>query len=138
MRLIIPAVLLWWLVAVPAASAQTPAETVRARETAFAKSMADRDHRAFTAFLSEEAVFTGARVLRGRDAVAAGWKRFFEAPTAPFSWTPAVVEVLDSGRLALTSGPVTGADGQPAGTFKSIWRLEDDGVWRIVFDSGCP
>lgn len=138
MRTRVLVILVWALVTTVCAGAESPADTVRAREEAFAKTMADRDHRAFTAFLSTEAVFTGARVLRGRDEVAAGWKRFFEAPAAPFSWRPALVEVLDSGRLALTSGPVTGADGQPAGTFKSIWRLDDDGVWRIVFDSGCP
>lgn len=126
-------------------SAQSPApardhaaltRTVRAREEAFARTMAERDHAAFTAFLSTEAVFAGATILRGRERVAAAWRRYFEGPTAPFSWAPDLVEVLDSGRLALTSGPVTGADGKPAGRFNSIWRLEDDGVWRIVFDRG--
>jgi hypothetical protein len=48
------------------------------------------------------------------------------------------VEVLPSGRLAMTSGPVTDAEGKPAGAFHSIWRREDDGVWRVIFDKGCP
>lgn len=114
----------------------TLTRTVRAREEAFARTMAQRDHAAFTTFLSSEAVFAGATVLRGRDEVATAWRRYFEAPAAPFSWTPDLVEVLESGRLALTSGPVTGADGKPVGRFNSIWRLEDDGVWRVVFDRG--
>ena len=116
------------------------AKQVRAAETAFARTMADRDWAAFKACIATEAVFFGARgVLRGRDAVAAGWKPYFEAGTrAPFSWTPEQVEVLDSGRLALSSGPVLDPEGKLIGTFQSVWRLEADGRWLVVFDKGCP
>lgn len=113
-------------------------EQVRAREQAFAKTMADRDHAAFTSFLAEEAVFAGSTALRGRQAVAAGWKRFFEGPQAPFSWAPEVVEVIGAGTLALSKGPVFDPSGKRTGTFTSTWRLEKDGVWRIVLDTGCP
>lgn len=110
---------------------------VEAREIAFAQTMADRDFEAFLTFVSPEAVFFGgAGALRGRDAVARAWRPFFEGPEAPFSWSPDTVEVLDSGRLALTSGPVLDASGEPAGRFNSIWRLDPDGVWRVVFDRG--
>ena len=27
--------------------------------------------------------------------------------------------------------------GEVIATFSSIWRLEGDGAWRIVFDHGC-
>lgn len=107
-------------------------------ERAFARTMADRDHAAFTAFLAEETVwFSGKQPLRGREAVAADWKRFYETPEAPFSWEPAEVEVLDSGTLALSSGPVRDPAGRVFASFTSIWRLEAPGVWRIVFDKGC-
>jgi ketosteroid isomerase-like protein len=114
------------------------AATVRAREAAFAKTLADRDLAAFTAFVSEEAVFAGRTVRRGRKAVAEGWKPFFDGPKAPFAWAPELVEVIDSGALALSSGPVFGPEGKRSGTFHSTWRLEKDGVWRIVLDIGCP
>jgi ketosteroid isomerase-like protein len=108
-------------------------------ERAFAKTMADRDPAAFATFLSEETVFfTGPTPLRGSKAVAERWKRFYEKPAAPFSWDPAEVEVLDSGTLALSSGPVHDPAGRQIGTFTSIWRLEAPGRWRIVFDKGCP
>ncbi|HXU32078.1 MAG TPA: nuclear transport factor 2 family protein, partial [Thermoanaerobaculia bacterium] len=82
-------------------------EQVKATETAFAKTMADRDHAAFRSFLSEEAIFfSGPEPLRGKEKVAAWWKRFYEEKAAPFSWRPEVVEVLDSGTLALSSGLV--------------------------------
>ena len=128
------------LLAAPAA-ADTNArlqEQVRQTETAFAKTMADRDHAAFVSFLADEAVFFGStRVLRGKAAVAAGWKPLYEAREAPFSWRPEKVEVLDSGTLALSSGPVFDPSGKQTGTFTSVWRREADGKWRIVFDKGC-
>jgi ketosteroid isomerase-like protein len=114
------------------------AEQVRAREVAFAQTMADRDHDAFATFVSEEALFLGPTVLRGRAAVAAGWKPFFEGPGAPFSWEPERVEVIDSGTLAISSGPVRDPEGRRVGTFNSTWRLEGDGQWRVVIDIGCP
>lgn len=110
---------------------------VEAAERAFAQTMARRDHAAFVAFLADEAVFFGGKgVLHGKAEVAAGWKPLFDAPTPPFSWEPEQVEVLESGTLALSTGPVRGPDGKVVGVFNSIWRREAPGVWRIVFDKG--
>jgi ketosteroid isomerase-like protein len=110
---------------------------VTATERAFAATMAARDHAAFASFLAADAVFVaGTKTLRGREQVAAGWKRLYESPEAPFSWEPDVVEVLDSGALALSTGPVRDARGKLVAKFMSIWRLEAPGTWRIVFDSG--
>lgn len=114
------------------------AEEVRQAELEFARSMAERDREAFAGFLADEAVFLGGTALRGKDAVLAGWARFFEGAEAPFTWEPEVVEVLDSGTLALSSGPVRDPQGRRVGTFNSIWRLEADGRWRVIFDKGCP
>ncbi len=114
-----------------------PAAEVEAREIAFAKTMADRDLDAFLSFVSSEAVFfNGNEPLRGRDAIERGWARFFEGPDAPFSWHPDVVQVLESGGLALSSGPVRGPSGEEIGRFNSIWRKDADGRWRVVFDKG--
>jgi ketosteroid isomerase-like protein len=111
---------------------------VRTAETGFAKTMADRDQAAFASYVADEAVFFGRGVLRGKAAVVEGWKPLYEGPKAPFSWAPEQVEVLDSGTLALSSGPVYDAEGKRSGTFNSVWRLEKDGKWRVVFDKGCP
>jgi len=113
------------------------ARQVRESERAFAATLAARDLRAFGTFVSDEALFYGRTVLRGREAVVAGWTRFFEGAAAPFSWEPATVQVLDSGTLALSSGPVHDPTGRQIGTFNSIWRRESDGRWRVVFDKGC-
>jgi ketosteroid isomerase-like protein len=106
-------------------------------ERAFARSMAERDHAAFARFLSPEAVFfNGDTPLRGNEQIAAAWRQFFDGQIAPFSWEPEQVEVLDSGGLALTSGPVHDPQGTRIGTFTSIWRREGADQWRIVFDKG--
>jgi ketosteroid isomerase-like protein len=111
-------------------------------ERAFAATMTKRDVVGFASHIAEEAIFMGAsstpRVLRGRQAIVEAWKPFFEGPGAPFSWEPDVVEVLDSGTLALTSGPVRDPKGEISGRFNSIWRLDPDGRWRVVFDRGSP
>jgi ketosteroid isomerase-like protein len=113
-------------------------EQVRKAESAFAKSMADRDHAAFVSHLAEDALFFGGKgVQRGKAAVAAAWKPLFEKPDAPFSWRPEEVEVLDSGTLAMTSGPVFDPAGKRFGTFNSVWRKDAGGSWRIVLDKGC-
>ncbi len=114
-------------------------EQVRQTEISFAKTMADRDAAAFATFLSKEAVFlSGARATHGPVEIAARWKSYFNGPQAPFSWAPEQVQVLDSGTLALTSGPVHDPSGKRIGTFNSVWRREGKNRWRIVFDNGCP
>ena len=141
----VAALVLPLLVCVTAVAASVPATNeelaaqVRATEIAFAKSMANRDHAAFVSFLSEETVFfSGPTPLHGKQKVADFWRRFYERPAAPFKWEPDEVEVLDSGKLALTSGPVHTPDGKLISRFTSVWRLEAPGVWRIVFDKGSP
>jgi ketosteroid isomerase-like protein len=118
---------------------ETAKQQVADAERAFAKSMADRDLNAFRGFLSQEAIFfSGDKARRGPDETVEYWKRFYGPGEAPFSWEPREVEVIDSGRLALSSGPVRDAKGNVFATFTSIWRLEDDGKWRVLFDKGNP
>ncbi|HEU0152811.1 MAG TPA: nuclear transport factor 2 family protein [Arenimonas sp.] len=112
-------------------------QQLRDAETAFAKSMADRDLQAFGGFIAEDAVFVnGRQPLRGKTAILAAWAGYFEGEQAPFAWAPETVVVLDSGRLGQTKGPVTGPDGQPVLEFRSTWRRDDTGRWQVVFDDG--
>lgn len=139
--LCVGSVLLLSLAGAAPLAGQTTAELedqVRAAERAFAKTMADRDLAAFRSHLADDAVFMGGTALRGSKAVGDGWARFFDGAQAPFSWDPETVVVLESGTLALSTGPVYNPAGERAGTFNSIWRREADGRWRIVFDKGCP
>lgn len=113
-------------------------QQVMETERAFAATMAARDFDQFSGFLSKEAVFMspdGAR--RGSEAVAQAWRGYFDGPQAPFAWAPEQVEVLASGTLAYSSGPVTDRSGRQVGRFNSVWRLEGPGTWKVVFDRGC-
>jgi ketosteroid isomerase-like protein len=113
-------------------------EQVRAAERAFARSMATRDFNAFSDLVADEAIFYGRDgAQRGKSAVLAGWEPFFNGPTPPFSWAPDSVEVLSSGTLALSSGPVKDPSGKQTGVFNSVWRREAGGRWKVVFDKGC-
>ena len=127
----------------PALVAQTPAATLKrqvfAAESSFAASMAQRDLDAFASHVSPEAIFFGdTTVMRGKEAVLNGWGRFLQTPAAPFSWKPDVIEVLQSGNLAISNGPVFDPAGKKVGNFSSIWRRGSDGSWKIIFDKGCP
>jgi ketosteroid isomerase-like protein len=99
--------------------------------------MADRDFSGFKSFLSDDTIFfSGPTPLRGKQMVADAWQRFYDKPEAPFSWRPEQVQVLESGDLALSTGPVHDSKGKLFATFTSIWRREAPGQWRIVFDKG--
>ncbi len=119
-------------------------DQVMATERAFAKTMADRDHKAFASFIATDTVFfSGPKPLHGKQAVVDFWAKFYAEPKAPFSWEPKEVEVLDSGDLAISSGPVADPDGKVFAGFTSIWRREGPNTWRIIFDKGntvcnCP
>lgn len=132
----------WMALVCLTARAQTNDELrdqVRKTEIDFAKTMADRNHAVFVAFLAEETVFFGpAGPRRGKAQVAEAWKPYYDGKEAPFSWAPESVEVLGSGTLGFSSGPVWSPAGRRIGTFHSVWRREGDGRWRIVLDKGCP
>jgi len=129
------------LAAACANAAETPADLaaqVRATEIAFAKTLADRDVKAFTRMIAPDVIWLADATLRGPQQVLTRWQKYFEAATPPFSWSPEIVEVQEGGRLALSTGPVLSPDGKRIATYTSIWRREPGGEWRIIFDRGSP
>jgi len=118
-------------------SRESAVKVVTEAELAFAKTMADRDHSAFLNFVSDEAIFmNGGRPLRGRAAIGEHWKKYYADASPPFSWRPDLVEVVESGVLAQSTGPVAAPSGAVVARYYSTWRLEADGRWRVVFDDG--
>ena len=101
--------------------------------------MGERNLEAFGDFISDEAIFFAEMtVLRGRTKVIEGWAQYFVGQEAPFSWEPDQVEVLESGSLALSTGPVRDPTGKIVARFNSIWRLESPNGWKVIFDKGSP
>ena len=98
--------------------------------------MANRDFKAFLTFISPDAIFfSGSTVQHGPAQIAEQWAPYFRGRRAPFSWQPDDVQVLDDGKLALSTGPMLQM-GKVVGRFNSVWRLEAPHTWRIVFDKG--
>ena len=90
------------------------------------------------------AVFIGATVLRGREAITQAWSVFFAEGGPDLVWQPEIVEVRSDG-LGVSRGPYTltatamdGTRNASSGIFTSIWRRQADGSWKVLFDAGCP
>src|SRR5687767_7216739 len=114
------------------------AAEVRRAEISFAKTMADRDLKAFGMFIADEGVFWGSKgPLRGRDAVVADWKRFFEKPEGPFSWQPEPLEVPPPGTHGQTNAPIDDRSRKLIGTCTTICRLGAGRQGPLVFDRPC-
>ncbi|MDX1583757.1 MAG: nuclear transport factor 2 family protein [Thermoanaerobaculia bacterium] len=110
-------------------------ESLREMETAFAKTMEERDFGAFSSFIAEDAIFSTPRAtLRGRAEILAVWKTYFETEAPPFSWQPERVHVLRSRTLGGTTGPILDPDGNVIGQFVSTWKRAPSGAWKIVLD----
>ena len=136
------------LVPVPSggsASEQTElVESLRAAEISFANSLAEKDFERFGSHIDPEAIFVGGQVLAGKEAILEVWKNYFAEDAPTLEWHPEDVAVRKDGRMGITKGPYTlrsrTPDGQEqvrTGSFSSIWEMQEDGEWRILFDSGC-
>lgn len=116
---------------------------VRCAEINFSKSAELRDQDQFIAAIDADARFVAASVLHGPEEIARAWAPFFEEGGPSIKWRPRFVEVLESGDLALSRGPyrieTSADDGSRTvawGTFNSVWRRNEQGQWRVVFDAG--
>jgi ketosteroid isomerase-like protein len=133
------------LTLVTSAAAADLADEVRCREIGFSKSVETQDAALFASFIDADARFVSGTVTRGPVAVAEAWSVFFSEDGPTIKWRPQIVEVLEDGELALSRGPYRytakneeGIETDYWGTFNSIWRLQDDGSWKVVFDAGGP
>ena len=133
------------LLVAPSSVFADPTDDVRCREIGFSQAAEAGDAERFASFIDDDARFVGNSVLHGPAAVAEAWAVFFEDEGPSIKWRPQFVEVLEDGNLALTRGPfrVVGQDEagdtvERWGTFNSVWRRQEDGTWKVVFDAGSP
>ncbi len=118
-------------------------QDVRCREIGFSQSVEAQDRERFASFIDPDARFVGNKVDRSREAIAEAWAVFFTGDLPSIKWRPQIIEVLESGDLALSRGPYRiidkdekGEIREAWGTFNSVWRLNDKGEWLVVFDAG--
>lgn len=119
-------------------------QSLRAAEMAFAASVAEKNLERFESHLDPDAIFMGGRILAGKEAILDAWKVYFDDNAPVLEWHPEDVAVRANGKMGITRGPYTlrtrTSDGQEetrTGSFSSVWELQKDGRWRILFDSGC-
>jgi len=120
-------------------------DEVRCAEIAFSVALEAKDIEAFAAMIDDDARFigNGFTARRGRDAIVEAWSGFFTDDAADMLWRPQIIEVLAEGDLAMSRGPYrmrgtlqSGDTFESWGIFNSVWRRNDDGAWRVVFDAG--
>lgn len=143
LKALVPTMAIAWLSPAFASDMDVSAREVRCTEIAFSRSVENRDSAAFASFLDEDTRFVGASVLRGNSQVVEAWAPFFEDNGPQLVWRPYVVEVAETGDIALSRGPyrmrVPNSDGQVVeswGIYNSVWRESADGGWKILFDAG--
>ena len=124
-------------------AAADPAAVVWCQEVAFSQSAENKNIDTFRSFLDADARFFGSTVVRGPDEIVAAWQVFFSDDGPAIKWRPQFVEVLKDDKLALTRGPYRMIVKDPAGnkvehwgTFNSVWRMQENGEWRVIFDAG--
>ncbi|NVK52833.1 MAG: nuclear transport factor 2 family protein [Flavobacteriaceae bacterium] len=109
-------------------------------EAAFAK-MAKKQgiNKAFVAYAADEAVLMrGNQLIKGKEAIT----KFMKLQVSKgLAWKPDYVEVSTSGDLGYTYGyytftyqDSTGNNVESKGVFHSVWKRQDDGSWKFVWD----
>ena len=118
-------------------------QDVRCREVGFSQSVEKQDRELFASFIDPDARFVSNKVDRRPEAITEAWAVFFSGDLPSIKWRPQIIEVLASGDLALSRGPYRivdedekGETREAWGTYNSVWRLNDQGEWLIVFDAG--
>ena len=118
-------------------------QDVRCREVGFSQSVEKQDRELFASFIDPDARFVSNEVDRRPEAITEAWAVFFSGGLPSIKWRPQIIEVLASGDLALSRGPYRivdedekGETREAWGTYNSVWRLNDQGEWLIVFDAG--
>ena len=96
---------------------------------------------AFYHYADERAVINrGGNFIRGKNKI----KEYYQnqpLTDIQFSWSPVFVDVSSSGDLGYTYGIFTyaakdssGKQLEHEGIFHTVWKKQDDGSWRFVWD----
>ena len=99
--------------------------------------------RAFLHFAADEAVLLrGDKLYVGRQELEALFSGATSSPRdEKLSWSPDFVDISASGDLGYTYGSYTysytdstGAKVERTGIFHTVWKRQEDGSWRFVWD----
>lgn len=125
------------------ASPTVDPEELLAADRRFQQATAERGARGWVdAFARDGKLIAGGSVIEGHEAIAEVMA-VLDSAEYSLTWEPELAE--GSGNLGYTVGSyrreVTDADGATiveTGRYVTVWRRDDDGVWRAVVDVGSP
>ena len=99
--------------------------------------------KAFEFYAAEDGVIRRQKkIIQGKAAIAA-WYEQDVRPNETLTWQPTFVDVSQSGDMAYTYGDFvftypdpdsTGVMKTNTGIFHTVWKRQEDGTWRFVWD----
>jgi ketosteroid isomerase-like protein len=117
-----------------------PDGDLRSVDAAWDAAVAARDQAAFLSRVAPDAVFAGAALLVGREAIREKWGRYFVAGGPTLRWKPTDSGIAPSGDLGWTIGDAIfewkekGAAPSP-GRYVTVWARDADGRWMAMLDA---
>jgi|SRR5208337_3376172 len=126
------------------ASPKATADTLKQLEGEFMKAAAERGSQGYMSFYADDSVElpNGAAIIPGKANIAKGMG-FLDDNNNRLSWTPVGADISVSGDLGYTYGTYEfrskDKEGKPTvehGKYTSIWKLQQDGSWKVVLDMG--
>ncbi len=98
---------------------------------------------AWASYFAADGGMNGVPPVHGREKVREAMAGFFAKPGNTLRWQPDFADVSRSGDLGYTLGSSrrlwTGPDGKRytnEGRYITVWKRQQDGAWKIVFDGG--
>lgn len=129
---------------VVAAAPKATAETLKQLEGEFMKAAAKKGSEGYMSYYAEDSVEVpnGAPIISGKANIAPGMG-FLDDKNNQLLWTPVGADISASGDLGYTYGNYefhakdkNGKTTVEYGKYTSIWKLQQDGTWKIVLDMG--
>jgi ketosteroid isomerase-like protein len=126
------------------ASPKVTVDSLRQLEAEFMHSAIEKGSQGYMAYYAEDAVEVpnGAPLIQGKAEIAKGMG-FLDNKDNRLTWTPIGGDISASGDLGYTYGNYEfrskDKDGNPhieQGKYTSIWKLQNDGTWKVVLDMG--
>jgi len=117
-----------------------PAPELAAIDAAWDAAVAARDQAGFLSRVAPDAVFAGAALQVGREAIREKWARYLADGGPTLRWRPTDSGLAASGDLGWTTGEAVfewkakGVAPSP-GRYVTVWSKDPSGRWMAVLDS---
>ncbi len=141
---LLAAILIPHVPATASASPKATADTLKQLEAEFMITAAEEGSQGYMSYHADDSVElpNGAPAIQGKANIAKTMS-FLDDKNNHLSWTPGGADISASGDLGYTYGTFEfrsqDKDGKPIiehGKYTSIWKLQQDGTWKVVLDMG--